>query len=255
MRETDPNGTWSPAPDSLELGADQVDVWRISLDRAIATVKRLESSLSSDEAQRAVRFHFPADRDRFIIAHACLRNILARYLNCQPSQLNFVVNDYGKPALQGYNLEFNLSHSGDFALVAVTWERKIGVDVERIRAEMEFERIAHRFFSPNEVSELMALPPEQCQSAFFNCWSRKEAYIKAQGLGLSLSLQSFDVSLTPGEPANLRATSLDPNEAARWTLKSLDVDPCYAATVAVMGKNLEFRFWDWNPLTERNTIA
>jgi len=246
MHRTKPRTTWSLPPDILELRPDQVDVWRISLDFSVTSVKLLESILSADESRRAARFRFPSARDRYIAAHGCLRVILARYLNCEPAQLRFSSNQYGKPALQDLKLEFNLSHSGVFALIAATQGHKVGVDVERVRSDLEFERIASRFFSQNEISELMVVPPDQRQIAFFNCWTRKEAYIKAQGLGLSLPLESFDVSLTPNEPAILNATRPDSDEAARWMLFSMEVDPCYAAAVAVKGKNSEFRLWDWN---------
>ena len=239
---------WLPPPDHLDLQPHQVDVWRISLDLPPVSVKALESNLSADESGRATRFHFSAGRQHYIVAHGVLRDLLARYLHCEPSQLDFSTNDYGKPALVGHKLEFNLSHSGDFALIAITQECKVGVDVERIRPELERESIARRFFSPNEVSELMALALEQRKMAFFNAWTRKEAYIKAQGMGLSLPLDSFDVSLTPNEPAILRATRPNARAALDWTLLSLDVDPNYSAAVAVEGQSLEFRFWDWNAI-------
>jgi 4'-phosphopantetheinyl transferase len=250
MQEDKSHTIWALPPDRLNLPSYQVDVWRILIDLTPASVKFLESTLSADEAGRATRFHFPADGQRFIAAHGCLRDILARYLNCQPGQLIFSTNAYGKPVLQGHTLEFNLSHSGDYALVAVTQARRVGIDVERIRANMEFESIARRFFSQNEVREWMSVPPDGRPMAFFHCWTRKEAYIKAQGMGISLPLESFDVSLGPDRPALLRATRPDPEEAARWKLLSLEVDPYYAAAVAVEGvpkrKNLQFRLWDWN---------
>lgn len=254
MRKIDAKTSWSQPPDSLDLQPDKVDVWRISLDLPPDSVKRLESALSVDESRRAARFYFPADRDRYITAHGCLRDILALYLRCEPAQLSFSTNKYGKPALIGHDLEFNLSHSGDFALIAVTRARKVGVDLERIRSDMAVERLASRFFSPGEVSELVALAPEQRVTGFFTCWTRKEAYIKARGLGLSLPLDSFDVSLAPDEPAILHATRPEQQEAAGWTLLALNVDPGYAAALAVegaalspsKGKNLEFRLWDWD---------
>jgi 4'-phosphopantetheinyl transferase len=263
MQKIDAKTIWAHPPDVLDLQPDQVDVWRIPLDVRSATVKSLESALSADESDRATRFRFPKGKDRYIVAHGCLRQILAHYLGGEPDRLTFSTSEYGKPALNSHELEFNLSHSGDFALVAVTRGRKVGVDVERIRTDVDLERLASRFFSTSEVSELVALPSEQRVIGFFDGWTRKEAYIKAQGLGLSLSLNSFDVSLNPNEPALLRATRPDPAEAARWTLLSLEVDPCYAAAVAVegaalslpapversgpgsKGKNLDFRLWDW----------
>lgn len=275
MQSTKIQTDWSRPPDALNLQSAQVDVWRISLDLLAATVKRLAFTLSEGETRRAARFHFPADRQRYIVAHGCLRDILSRYLDCKPGELCLSQNQWGKPALPDHPIQFNLSHSGGFALVAVTHACKVGIDVECIRPEMDFESIARRFFSQSEFLELMAVPPDLRQSAFFDCWTRKEAYIKAHGLGLSLPLDSFDVSLSPGAPALLRATRPDPGEAAHWSLLALDVDPVYRAAVAVessvlslpapgkgtqgaplsatgsverlpVSKSLAFQFLDWN---------
>ncbi|RIK32259.1 MAG: phosphopantetheine-protein transferase [Anaerolineae bacterium] len=229
---------WLTPSEIFELSSRQVDVWRIHL----VSIPPDESALSAEERQRAAKFHFDKDRHRYIVSHTSLRGILARYLHRAPEELSFSVNEYGKPFLTDHELEFNLSHSGDYALIAVTRERKVGVDVERIRAEVEIEELARRNFSPREVSELTALPLEERLNGFFSCWTRKEAYIKAQGLGLSLPLDSFDVSL--GEPALLRATRPNAGEAAQWTMLPLDVDSGYAGALAVRGNNLDFRFWD-----------
>ena len=245
MQKSYSHADWLKCPDRLDFQSHQVDVWRIKLDLPLATVKQLESTLSTDESQRARRFHFEKDKTNYIVAHGCLRDILSRCLQCEPGKLNFDINDYGKPSIKGYKLEFNLSHSGNLALIAVSRECKVGVDVEHIRSNMEFESIANRFFSPNEVAELISLPLEQRTIAFFNCWTRKEAYIKAQGLGLSLPLDSFDVSLTPNEPVLLHATRPDSHEANRWSLYSLEVDSGYAAAVAINDKDLKLRLWDW----------
>lgn len=249
MQQDNSHTTWSHPLDDLDLQSHQVDIWRVSLDPSPDSLRDFESTLSADESQRASRFRFAADRDRFIAAHVCLRNILARYLHLEPGELNFSTREYGKPSLvNDPKLEYNLSHSGDYALIAIARERKVGVDVERIRQDMELESIASRYFSTIEVSELMVLPTEQRETAFFNCWTRKEAYIKAHGLGLSLPLDSFDVSLAPNEPAVLRATRPDSTTASRWTLLSLDVDSDYKGALAVEGTKLEFRFWDWTSL-------
>jgi len=245
---------WILAPGSLDLKERQVDIWRIALDDSTRLlpglrtdpVKPVESTLSADETDRAARFHFEADRNRYVAAHGVVRDILAHYLNCDPAELIFSVNQYGKPALEDHKLEFNLSHSKDFALVAVTQGRNVGVDVERIRQGISSHVIAQQYFSKSEIAELQSLPIEQRVPAFFTCWTRKEAYIKAQGLGLSLPLESFDVSLSPNEPAILRATRPDEKEAARWTLLSLNVAQEYAGALAAEGKSLDFRLWDWN---------
>lgn len=236
---------WSKPPTDLKLEPHQVDIWRISLDLESDTVKWFESTLSADEFQRAMKFQFPADRVRYAIAHGFLRNVLSRYLGEEPSTIKFSVNSYGRPALKGNDLEFNLSHSADFALVALTHNRKIGVDVERIRSGISAHVIARQYFSKVEVAELETIPSDLRERAFFVGWTRKEAYIKAQGMGLSLGLDSFDVSITPDEPAILRATRPNPGEAARWTLLSFPVDPRYEAAAAVDGVDVDFRFWDW----------
>ena len=237
---------WIPAPEPFNVLSHQVDIWRISLDLMPDSVKLFESILSADEAERAARFHFEVDKNRFIVAHGALRNILSRYLQNNSAKLTFSLNQYGKPTLVNSTLEFNLSHSGEFALVAVTQGRKVGVDVERIRQGISSHVIAQQYFSKAEVAELQSLPLEQRESAFFICWTRKEAYIKAQGLGLSLPLESFDVSLTPDHPAILRATRPDPKESARWRFLSLDVDSNYAGAVAVENDTLDFRFFSYH---------
>jgi 4'-phosphopantetheinyl transferase len=237
---------WTPPPDSLNLESHHVDVWRLSLNLLADSVKLTESTLSADETERAARFHFEVDKKRFLVTHNALRKILGRYLHRDPAELKFSLNQYGKPALINSALEFNLSHSGDFALIAVTQGRKIGVDVERIRQGISSHVIAQQYFSKAEVAELQSLPIEQRESAFFTCWTRKEAYIKAQGLGLALPLESFDVSLTPGQPAILRATRPDEKESACWTLLSLDVVSNYAGALAVEGNAFDFRFFSYH---------
>jgi 4'-phosphopantetheinyl transferase len=243
---------WSSPTGILELNPHVVDIWRVPIDIAEESGKVLESTLSKSEVERAAHFHFAADRDRFIVSHGCLRDILGRYLHCQPHQINFSSNDYGKPALREGQLEFNLSHSADFALIAIAQQRRVGIDLERIRKGISSHVIARQYFSKAEVAESEALPIEQREVAFFLCWTRKEAYSKAQGLGLSLPLESFDVSLSPNEPAILRATRPEAEETAHWTLLSLEVDSRYAAAVAVehdsqrqKNQNLEFRMWQW----------
>src|SRR5215211_4409844 len=132
MKKTDPQ-SWSVPLPTLDLQLHQVDVWRASLRLPVNVLNKLENTLSEDERERAAQFHFPADRDRFIAAHGCLRDVLGRYLHCRPDEFTFSANQYGKPALCNRQLEFNLSHSGDFALIAITRDRRVGIDVERIR--------------------------------------------------------------------------------------------------------------------------
>lgn len=241
---------WTHPPGFLELKNNQADIWRVSLDRYPASAQWAESTLSADESERAARFYFEKDRHRYIFAHACLRDILSRYLQSEPGQMEFSTNNYGKPVLlPNQEVDFNISHSGEYVLIAVARGHRVGVDVEHFRMNLEHDKIARRFFSQAENKEYGAIPHEQKVTAFFNCWTRKEAYIKAHGLGLSLPLDSFDVSLSPNEPAVLRATRPDPTEVRKWTLFSLDVHPEHAGALAVEGRDLEFRYWDWDMQT------
>lgn len=242
-----PVPSWSPPPETLELGSGEVHVWRATLDQPTPRVQSLRRILAADEQARADRFYFEKGRVRFIVARGLLRMILGRYLDREPSQLRFDYSPYGKPALAsesgGETLRFNVSHSHGLALYAVTRGREIGIDVEYIRADVASEQIAERFFSSREVAVLRALPVEAQAEAFFNCWTRKEAYIKARGEGLSLPLDQFDVSLVPGEPAALLSTRPDPHEASRWSLQELTPGPGYVAALAVEGRIRQLQCW------------
>jgi 4'-phosphopantetheinyl transferase len=201
--------------------------------------------LSDEERERARRYAFEIHRRRFVIRRGLLRKFLGSYLKLAPDGVNFVANPYGKLALaeaQGMvfraagGLHFNLSHSAEVpskagvALFAFALGQEIGVDVEWMRPDLDFEALARRYFSAAEQKELFALPEEQHLLAFFNCWTRKEAYIKAQGQGLSLPLDEFDVSLTPGEPPRLlavrHAVAAAPASAngEDWTMIHLESD-------------------------------
>lgn len=222
---------------SLALGGDDVHVWHVSLDTSPLRLSSLWAVLDEAEKARAERFHFARDRVRFVAARGTLRVILGRYLDRDPARIALVYGVQGKPVLDpsagDARASFNVSHSADLALVAVCLGRQIGVDLERIRPDIAAEDIARRFFSPRENAALSALPPEHRVAAFFNCWTRKEAFVKALGEGLALPLDHFDVSLSPGEPAALLRTAPDPSEAQRWYLAALDAGPDYAAALAV----------------------
>jgi 4'-phosphopantetheinyl transferase len=230
---------WCLQPKTLVLGEDEVHVWRAALNLSASSVQSLQQTLAPDEQRRAERFHFRKDREHFIVAHGLLRIILGRYLDIKLSQLRFCYSPYGKPALAkesgGDALQFNLSHSHGMALYAVTRRRNIGVDIERVRTDWPSEQVAEQFFASSEVAQLRALPDNAWHEAFFRCWTRKEAYIKARGEGLSLPLDKFEVSLAPGEPAALLSTKGDPEEASRWSMKELRVGPGYAAALVVQG--------------------
>jgi 4'-phosphopantetheinyl transferase len=241
---------WNPAGADVQLSAHEVHVWRISLQQRASTVACLQTMLARDEVTRAERFHFAKDRQHFIVARGVLRMLLGRYVGQEPGQVQLRSNAYGKPFLllpaQKTSLHFNLSHSHDLALIACTYAGQVGIDVEYMRPDIEYEQLAQHFFSPSEQQMLQAHPDAAKQQAFYTCWTRKEAYIKARGMGLSLPLDLFDVSLDPAEPAALLESREDPLETTRWVLHTLHPCPGYAATLAVEGKRWELRCWQWS---------
>ena len=240
--------SWSSPPERLVLGTRAVHVWRASLNPPLAIVERLRQVLSHDEQTRADRFHFDIDRRHFFVARGCLRTILSRYLKIAPAEIQFSYESHGKPQIapaisQDQQLKFNLAHSGGLALYAFTLVGEIGVDLEHIRLEFTGDDIARRFFSATEVECLNQLPPHTRHEAFFNCWTRKEAFIKAKGVGLSLALDQFDVTMAPAEPAALLRTRWDEDEASRWSLQSIEVGPGYAGAVAVEAHDWQISCW------------
>jgi 4'-phosphopantetheinyl transferase len=240
---------WTAPPARPALGVGDVHVWRATLGGGPARAATFERVLAPDELARAGRFYFQRDRDRFVIGRGLLRTILASYLGMEPDLLSFAYGPFGKPALDarcgGGWLSFNLSHSADVAVLAVARARQVGVDVERVRADFATDEIAERFFSRGEVSVLRGLPPETRADAFFRCWTRKEAFIKARGDGLSLPLDQFDVAFAPGEPAALLRTAWEASEALRWGLRELDPGPGFAAAVAAEGTEWYSTCWQW----------
>jgi 4'-phosphopantetheinyl transferase len=244
-----PEQPWCDAPECPVLAEGVVHVWRADLSLDRARLLELWQSLSDDERERARRFHFDRDRESFIAARGALRDILSRYTGTAPGLLRFSYDGYGKPALSeaaGGRLRFNVSHSHGLALYAVTAGREVGIDLEFVREDFASLEVAAHFFSPQEVSALRSLPPEELADAFFDCWTRKEAYIKVRGEGLSYPLHLFTVSLKPGEPAALLSTEDDPREAARWFLRGLSAGEGFRAAVAVEGTPLSLSCWRWD---------
>lgn len=236
----DPILDWrSSAPhDPPVLGADEVHLWRVRLDRPGAG-DDMWAVLSETERGRARRFFQEHHRRRFVAAHAGLRRILAGYVASPAAELRFTVGAHGKPSLaesgtSGRMLEFNLSHSADLAVIAVAWERPVGVDLERWKREMNHLELAERFFSPGERASLRALAErhDDLVHGFFAAWSRKEAYLKARGEGVTRGLHHFDVTLAPGEPARLVADRLD-SAVDRWRMRSFVPAPGYSGAIVV----------------------
>ena len=242
---------------TFDLSTNEVHAWLIDVNVDDSMISELEALLSDDEHSRGMKFRFQADRRRHFVSHGALRQVLSRYLGMAPQRLKFAHGRYGKPCLQGEqaqsDLSFNLSHSGGKALIGVTRGREIGVDIEFIQKEVDWEHLAQRFFAPQEVDMLRGVPQESRNRAFFACWTRKEAYLKAKGLGLNLPLKDFSVSLAPGESAQLLRHETEPGEVERWSLAEVRVGPDYIAAIAVEGKGWELKSWQWpsgKPLTD-----
>lgn len=240
---------WSPPAPDLELPRDAVYVWRTATEVPDRRVAALHGVLAPGERARARRFRFERDRRRFTVARGVLRRLLGRYLRVEPAAVEFRYGVHGKPSLpegaDGPGVRFNLSHSRGLALHAFALGREVGVDVERLRPDTDVARAARRFLSPAEADALMGLAPGRRREAFFECWTRKEAFVKARGEGVVLGLRRFDVSLRPGEPAALLRFEGDPAEPARWSLCALDPGEGYKAALAVEGGGWELRCWDY----------
>jgi 4'-phosphopantetheinyl transferase len=241
--------SWRSSPEPVFLSPEEVHVWRASLDVELATVERLQQTLSADELARAAKFYSAIDSARYIVGRGILRALLARYLGRPAGDVRFSFNAHGKPALAPSggtgDLRFNLSHSHGMALFAFADRYEVGVDLEHVRPMPANERLVERFFSPQEVAALRALPEDAQSEAFFHCWTRKEAYIKARGGGLSISLASFTVSLAPSELNNLPVTGDDDPEASGWSLRALAPGEGYVGAVAARGTDWRPALWQW----------
>lgn len=211
-----PDPVWLPPGEDLVLSSSNVHIWRAFVDQAAPHLPRLAKTLSAGERARAQRFHFERDKRRFIASQGLLRMILSRYLDMDPARIRFCSGPLGKPALEIGSQEnivcFNSSHSADLLLYAITLDREIGIDLEQIRPLPDANEIAARFFPGGEIAALRAIPQDRRLEAFFECWTRKEAYLKSTGEGLLRPLDQFEVSLGPQEPVRLLWVEGDPQE-------------------------------------------
>lgn len=235
MERLDPN--WPLGPSEVTLRSDDLHVWSFDLRASGQQVETFRNLLTPDEIARADRFKFPRHQRRFTVARGILRTLLGHYLEVDASSVDFLTTKYGKPfvrhALRGHELSFNLTHSHEFALCALTLQRRIGVDLEHMRRIVDLESIAQHFFAPAEVDVLLSTPKHERQQVFLNCWTRKEAYIKAIGQGLSHPLNTFLVSMRVGDSAELLADESDPSAPDRWHFTALKPHGDYVAAVAV----------------------
>jgi len=237
----------APSETSL-LPLDRVDVWIISL---CETASRPDSArwLSADERARGERFVFERDRRRYWLGRAALRGILASYLRCDPVEIAFAYGDSGKPRLAGadsaVDLQFNASGSADLAVCAVTCGRSVGVDIEQVRHDCDQDLVRHSF-SAIERAEFARIPADQQAAAFYRTWTRKEAYLKATGCGLSRPLASFSVSVTPGDSPCLIRDESDPKAHQSWSFADVDTAQGWVGSLVLAGQSRSLRRLEWN---------
>jgi 4'-phosphopantetheinyl transferase len=231
--------TWPLLDRAPPLGPGDVHVWRMSLNCAEPTLRQMESLLAPVERQRADRFRFPGDRRRFVIGRGRVRALLGAYLGLAPAAIALNATPFGKPYIADLppaGLRFNVAHSEDVALLAVSHGREVGVDIERERPDVDCSELAQRFFAPEEVAALAALRVAEQMPAFYRCWTRKEAYVKALGLGMQAPLDGFAVTVA-AESASLIHTAHNPAQRDRWELRGLFPLSGFAAAIAVEGRD------------------
>jgi 4'-phosphopantetheinyl transferase len=231
----------------MSLASDDVHVYCISLERPPTAIQQVAQLLSAEERERAERLLLPRDRRRFIAGRGMLRILLGWYVGVAPHRLQFHYGPSGKPTLAGLprdsTVQFNLSHSHELAVVAVTPERRIGVDVERLRPVPALEQVAREVFSGREYGAWSALPPRERPQAFFRCWTQKEAYLKATGDGLARPLEQVEVSVAPGKLPRLVSVGGDLQQATRWFLGELIPAPGYVGSLAVERQGWRIAWW------------
>ena len=238
---------WQPFPSGLRLAKNTIDIWRTPLDLPQQKIDGYRSVLSEDELQRARRFKVKRKNREYIISRGLLRTVLGKTLNSDPRELVFRYTEHDKPYIetieQGLPVKFNVSHSHNQTLIAVTLGNTVGIDIERIRQNVEFRKLATRFFSRQEGEELNTYTDTGIPRAFFACWTRKEAFVKALGDGISFGLSEFSVSTNPYDNKVVLTTHWNEQEAQGWSLVNIIPDDEYIAALAINGLNQDLRYW------------
>lgn len=228
---------WSLAPTWPTLGTTDVHIWAANLDLPADALSRFLATLSNDERERAARFHFDRHRNRYIAGRGIVRSLIARYLDSQPGALQFSYNPNGKPALSGRfanpGLDFNLAHSENLALFAVTRGGAVGIDVEKIRPMTDADELVARFFSPRENALFQKLAQEQKTIAFLNLWTRKEAWLKATGEGIGHLLAKVEVTFLPNESARFLTLPEHAGTNADWLVRELKPASDFIGAIAL----------------------
>lgn len=231
---------------SHSLEPDHVHIWSVSKSNHIDRLQQYWEILNQEERLRAGKFRFSKDQNCFVIARGVLRILLGKYLSIDPVKIQFKRGHNGKPYVDyEINIQFNVSHSRNMIVLGFVLEHNIGVDIEYALREVEIIKIANLFFAKEEVTALMALEKDYHTQAFYNCWTRKEAFIKAEGSGLAFPLDQFVVSLDSKEEATLIDTKWDKKEKEKWVLDTLEPEENYIGAVSVKGNVSEIQTWQY----------
>lgn len=236
---------WQPTPDSLKLSSKNIDIWLCDLKRLLNYTDKFYSILSNDEKERAAKFKLEKNRQEYVITRGCLRQYLGLLTNTEPKNFMFKYLEYGKPVLENMpkfaDVSFNVSHSHEFSLVAITQKHTVGIDIEKISRDSDHQSLVTRFFSKAEQSEFNTLPGKIRAKAFCACWTRKEAFIKAVGHGISYGLDNFDVAIDP----ELKTPRINLHNASeeRWSALNLSINKDYMACLVSNSNDINVRYW------------
>lgn len=240
-------GAWKTTPAKLGLSEDHVDIWRTALDLPLRQIDAYFALLSADEVARARRFKLKRKQREYIISRGMLRRILGQVLKRDPAGLEFAYTEHDKPVLEitrrGLPVCFNVTHSHEQTLIALSLGHVLGIDIELVRPDVQFRQLAKRFFSAQEARELETYTEAGLPRAFFACWTRKEAFVKALGDGIAFGLNEFSVSVNPFDNAVALTTHWDPDEAGKWSLVNIPVGADYIAALAVAAQGYNIRYW------------
>jgi 4'-phosphopantetheinyl transferase len=234
---------------SCALEENDVHIFSAGLKRSKSDLSKFEDLLSPDEKIRAERYHFDKDRDAYIIRRGILRDLLGRYSGQAPSAVSFVVGPKGKPELgdeKNNPITFNVTFSAGLALFAFSSGLPIGIDLERIRPVIDMDAIVESFFSKRERKTFFSLPEEKRREAFFKGWTRKEAFVKAIGIGIYSGFGNFSVSMKPDEPAALLDLDEGETEWRQWSLIDIKTDPDFRAALATRFRSPRIQFFSWD---------
>lgn len=221
-----------------EISDNEIHIYQTYLDKPPSEIDNFRKILSQDELQKADRYKFDSDRNNYITCRAILRNILSQYSDFSPDEIIFSYTDKGKPYLNGNEIKFNLAHTNSYAAYAIIKEKEVGIDLEYVRRIPDALKIASRYFSSAEINELKEISETELDRAFLNCWTRKEAFIKATGDGLSYPLADFSISLNSDLPEILYIKG-KLSEIKEWSLYNVKVESDYVSSLAVMSKGMK----------------